>query len=340
MAESINSNKPLVSTDYRNYSDFSRKAIHIYDEDGNEYESDGWQDRTQDAPEDFGTPLNADNLNAMLDMITYLKNMVGYRSNDNPVSLDINNGNIQIGPKVSDGLGLLTAVEQIIKVLNNLPTSGGSTNNRLTHTYSSLEDAVRDLEFIQNGELVTVVSTLYNNIETDIYIVVEYLPLDADKDDPKVKILVNQGAKYPFVGYKENDPQIDAIIERAVTDLENDTITPMNTTSAVSVSPNFITYTVENKFEVDGSQIPDGAHIISKDDIDQLFIVGPEIALSYDLIDKILRGEAVEDIDSKFDIPDSVVGSILEGNSVDETSTQIDISQSTIDSIIGGTYNE
>ena len=60
---------------YRSYNDFSKQAIYNNSGDLTSH-TDGWKDDYlgQDAT---STPINADNLNAMLQMLIYIRNVIG-----------------------------------------------------------------------------------------------------------------------------------------------------------------------------------------------------------------------------------------------------------------------
>lgn len=59
-----------MSDQYRNYNDFSVGAIYKYDNQTPSQE--GWLN-----DESGDTPINADNLNAMLQMLIYIRNVIG-----------------------------------------------------------------------------------------------------------------------------------------------------------------------------------------------------------------------------------------------------------------------
>ena len=336
MAEDkIIANLTEVSSDsYRNYGEFSRQAIHIYDENNKEYAANGWIDGNSN---NLGTPLNAHNLNAMLDMLVSLRKVVGGTDDIDqiPVEIEMDDRKVLISPK--EGEGLVGAVRLLRSAFNSWVPGGDVSGSLLTHTFASIEDAVDALPRLKPGELVSIIDIENYNLESSVFIVGEYI----DTYDLPRKILIDQCYVAPLSGYLEEDSDIDDIIKKScsIRDQGNYVDFPTYTTR-ISINPTVIDNAVRNRAEVDGSKIPDNIpNIMSKTDIDFIFDQ-PKHAITYELIRKVINGEEVPNIDAEFDIPDSVAENILSDIEVPEHSSNVDIANDIIDSIVGGSYNE
>lgn len=341
MAENIyrNSEEEFKEGTYRNYSDFDLKSIYRYDDEGTAkaYSDNGWQDRTSE-DSGLGTPLNADNLNAMLNMIIALKNMVGNPPENNqyktgPDTYITVKPDSDTDPKKRSA-GLTRVISDLLDTVSRLDSQGPSSINKLTHTYFTVEEALTNLSNIGIGEIVTIAND--TDASAQMYVVGAYKVWIGpdDSDYSTIKVLIDTSITSPNEIF--SDSEIKTIIEEAFKTEKPERFTEL---TAISTSPKIIEDIIANAPSDNNLIIiPTAKNIMNKEDIQLAFYNGPEAAMSDELIRKILNGEQVPDIDSEYDIPDNQVHGISEGNKVPETSSNIDITNSIIDKIVGGTY--
>ena len=125
---------------YRSYNDFSKQAIYNNSGDLTSH-TDGWRDDYlgQDAT---STPINADNLNTMLQMLIDIRDVIGKTSD---FAVEINGEDIDT-PNIESNKSVATYIKAVADAI-----IGEATDDSEKLTLNSIKNYIENLDLIDCG---------------------------------------------------------------------------------------------------------------------------------------------------------------------------------------------